>query len=110
MRCHANPKRNAAPFSLETYADTQVPAPSKDDPEGTRADRMQRAVESGAMPFTGFLLDPPVEPLTCEERETLLDWLRNGAEPPAGGDEECKDARPRTFECDGGLGAGGDGG
>lgn len=110
VRCHTNPRKNAAPFSLETYADTQVPAPTKDDPEATRADHMRRAVESGAMPFTGFLLDPPVEDLTCEERATLLDWLRNGAEPPAGGDAECNDVRARTLECEQATGAGGDGG
>jgi hypothetical protein len=86
-----------------------VPAPTKAEPERTRADDIRHAVKSGAMPFTGFLLDPPVEKLTCEERETLLDWLENGAKPPAAGDEECEEVSPRRLECSGGeAGAGGE--
>ena len=111
VRCHSAPPRNGAPFSLATYADTQVPSPNGDAPERTRADRMLHAVETGIMPFTGFILDPPVAKLTCEERETLLDWLRNGAQAPAAGDEECKNARTRRLECsDGTAGAGGESG
>jgi len=107
VRCHASPPRNGAPFSLTTYADTQVPAPTKADPERTRADRMLHAVKTGAMPFTGFLLEPPVEKLTCEERETLLDWLEHGAQGPTAGDEDCGQVAPRSLECSGGEGGSG---
>jgi uncharacterized membrane protein len=108
-RCHAARPRNGAPFSLVTFADTQEPAPAEGEPERTRAERMLHAVKSGTMPFTGFLLDPPVEKLTCEERATLLDWLENGAQAPVGGDESCEEVSPRLLECSGGeAGAGGE--
>ena len=109
VRCHSAPPHNGAPFSLSTYADTQHPSPTSAEPDRTRAQRMQHAVETGSMPYMGFILEPPVEDLSCEERETLLDWLREGAKAPAAGDENCADASPRVLECPS-AGAGGEGG
>ena len=108
VRCHSDPPQNAAPFALDTYASTQEPSPSRDNPDRIRADRMLRAVESGFMPYTALSLDPPVEPLTCEEKTTLLAWLRDGAPPPEGGEEACAERTPQLLECaeDGAAGTG----
>jgi uncharacterized membrane protein len=100
VRCHGDPPENGAPFSLATYADVIAPAPSSKHPERTRADRMLAAVETDLMPFTSLLLEPPVEPLTCEEKATLLAWLRAGAPLPPSGDESCTDAPPALLACD----------
>ena len=99
VRCHADPPVNGAPFALTDYAATQEPAPSSKDPQRTRADRMLAAVESDYMPYTALLLAPPVEPLTCAEKTTLLTWLRSGAEPPANGDTTCDGVVPRLLAC-----------
>jgi uncharacterized membrane protein len=107
VRCHSDPPKNGAPFALDSYEATQAPSPSSKDPDRIRADRMLKAVESGFMPYTSLLLDPPVEPLTCEERTTLLEWLRNGSPPPADSENPCGDEPPRLLECaDDGAGAG----
>jgi uncharacterized membrane protein len=100
LRCHSDPPANGAPFSLATYADVTTPSPSRRDPERTRADRMLAAVESDFMPPISLLVDPAVEPLTCEERATLLAWLRAEAPPPPSGDEACTDAPPALLACD----------
>jgi hypothetical protein len=87
QRCHSRPPQHAAPFSLVTYEDTQ-------EPFGTsgklRWQRMQEVVESGFMPLR-LRLDPPVEPLTCEEKTTLLGWLGQCAAPEGGTDCEGRD-------------------
>ena len=67
-RCHGNPPDHGAPFPLVTYADTQEPSPLPSDPERKRSADMLSAVESNYMPFMGLPLDPPVSPLTCQER------------------------------------------
>jgi uncharacterized membrane protein len=103
VRCHANPPRNGAPFPLDTYAAIDAPSPSRNDPERMMADHMFAAIESGFMPYTTLLLDPPVEPLTCEERTTLLAWLRAPSPPPAGGEAACAESIPRLLECDSGA-------
>ena len=78
-RCHQDPPKNGAPFSLLTYADTQVV-----DRQGKpRFVRMADAVSSGYMPAQFVSLDPPVEALTAEERATLLGWCDAGAPPGA---------------------------
>src|SRR5688572_30005771 len=100
VRCHADPPENGAPFSLVTYADMTTPAPSSRDPERTRADRMLTAVESDFMPLTTLLLEPPVEPLSCEEKATLLAWLRAGAPLPPSGDEDCGGVESELVACD----------
>lgn len=100
VRCHSEPPAHGAPFALVGYADITAPSPSPSDPARTRADRMLAAVESGYMPYTALALDPPVEPLTCEERTTLVTWLEAGAEPPAGGDDGCASRAPVLLACD----------
>jgi hypothetical protein len=107
VRCHADPPRNGAPFPLDTYAAIEAPSPSSKNPERVIRHRMIDAVESGFMPYTSLILDPPVEALTCEERTTLLAWLREPTSPPAGGEAVCAGSVPRLLECsdDGSAGA-----
>jgi uncharacterized membrane protein len=100
VRCHADPPVNGAPFALNDYAAIEAPSPSSTAPERTRADRMLSAVQTNIMPDTQLTLDPPVEPLSCEERTTLLEWLTNGAQPPAGGDTTCQKVQPKLLACD----------
>ncbi len=99
-RCHADPPVNGAPFPLVSYDDMTAPAPSSKHPDRTRADRMLMAVQSDFMPLTSLLLEPPVEPLTCEEKSTLLAWLRAGAPRPASGDTSCDGAVPALLTCE----------
>jgi hypothetical protein len=107
VRCHSDPPRNGAPFPLDSYEATQVPSPSGKEPDRIRADRILKVVEAGFMPFTSLLLDPPVEPLSCEEKATLLEWLRNGAPPPDDARDPCGHGAPRLLECAGDAPAGG---
>jgi uncharacterized membrane protein len=99
VRCHSDPPKNGAPFALDTYAATQEPSPSRAEPDRIRADRMLLAVESGFMPYTDLILDPPVEALTCEEKTTLLSWLESGSPLPADGDESCEGVETQLLEC-----------
>jgi len=66
---------NGAPFSLLSYEDTQV----IDGRGKPRFQKMADAVASAYMPPQFLNLTPPVEPLTDEERMTLLDWCAAGA-------------------------------
>lgn len=73
-RCHTRPMRHGAPFPLLTWEDTRL---------FVRADapvyqQLERAITSGAMPFR-IPANPPVEPLTADEKSVLLDWARRGA-------------------------------
>jgi len=83
--CHSNPTKNDAPFSLVTFEDTQRCFNNR-----LVHDRMEVAVETGAMPFVELNelrnLDPPVEDLTPDEKPLLLTWLGEGA-CLVGGDE-----------------------
>ena len=99
QRCHQDPPESGAPFPLLTYADTQVPAPLQGDTERKRAADILSAIETNYMPFMGLPLDPPVSPLTCSERTTLLDWLRKGASPPPPGREDCHGVTPVLLPC-----------
>jgi hypothetical protein len=74
QRCHQDPPRNGAPFPLLTWENTRAEY-------GTRLvyEAMLPAIESDFMPFTQLELDPPVEPLTPDEKSTMLDWLESGA-------------------------------
>jgi uncharacterized membrane protein len=95
QRCHQDPPVNNAPFALLSYADTQVERSS-----GDRVyEDMLDAVETGVMPPTAGAYTPPVEPLTCSEKATLLDWLKAGAPRPAGNDPSCEDVEPILLEC-----------
>ena len=99
QRCHQDPPLNGAPFPIVTYEDTQQPF----EPGKLRWQRMQEVVESGFMPLRGLRLDPPVEPLTCEQKSTLLGWLGQCAQPEGGTDCSARDAELLT--CEGGAGA-----
>jgi hypothetical protein len=81
QRCHRDPPANGAPFPLLTYEDTQRPVGLKSIPAWQK---MQIVVESGKMPATFLVLDPPVQGLTEDERQRLLGWLAEGAEPVGG--------------------------
>lgn len=99
QRCHQDPPESGAPFPLLSYADTQVPAPLAGDAERKRAADMLGAIETNYMPYMGLSLDPPVSPLTCAERTTLLNWLRKGASPPPAGQEDCHGVTPVLLPC-----------
>jgi len=98
LRCHGNPTANGAPFRLDSYEATQVR--SRDGSE-LRSERMREVIESAYMPPLKLRVDPAVEPLTCEERRTLLAWLDDGAPPPPAGDPRCESATPALQACDG---------
>jgi hypothetical protein len=85
-RCHGEPPEHGAPFSLTTYEDVQ----RLDSRGRPRYERMQSAIESNLMPATFLELEPPVEPLTDEERDALLGWLSDAAAP--GDDADCPGA------------------
>ena len=81
-RCHqAMPEGgHMPPFPLETWEDTQVEYFNRPIWE-----RMLDAVKSGFMPLAAPpLLDPPVQPLTMEQKETMMTWLEGGAIPVDG--------------------------
>jgi hypothetical protein len=71
---------------LLTYEDTQAPYYTTDE---KWADAIGRAVDREVMPDLTqndppISLTPPVEPLTADEKATLLDWLEQGALPAGG--------------------------
>jgi hypothetical protein len=101
--CHSDPPEHGAPFPLVSYADTQGPTSSQ-NPNDARPVRMHEAIESGFMPYLRLSLDPPAQALTCEEKQTLLAWLAEGAPPGA----ECSSKTPRQLACPAGsAGTGG---
>jgi hypothetical protein len=61
---------------------------------------MRDAVASDYMPYVTLKLDPPVEPLSCEEKATLLAWLDAGAPPPPETDPTCTASPPALRACD----------
>lgn len=88
QRCHGDPLANAAPVPFLTYQDTQVPY---FDSGKTYADIMLSVVERDVMPYVSLNegdnpIMPPVEPLTADEKTTLLGWLKQGARPAGGTD------------------------
>lgn len=88
QRCHQDPPKNGAPVPFLTYEDTQAPYGTS---EFKYSDAMLGAVEKDQMPFLAannppLNLMPPVEPLTAEEKDTLLTWLKQGAKPVGGTD------------------------
>jgi hypothetical protein len=72
-RCHTVPPRHGAPLVFLTWEDT-------------RQDRLGeplytvigRAVRSGFMPYR-IDANPPILPLTPEEKQIILDWVDAGA-------------------------------
>lgn len=80
QRCHVGMGLNGAPFPLVSYDDTQV----IDAAGAPRWKRMQTMVEMDAMPPDFVKLDPPAQKLTAGEKELLLRWFEQGAEPVGG--------------------------
>jgi hypothetical protein len=86
QRCHQQPPLNGAPVPFLTYDDTQAPYGSS---EFKYFEVMLPAVEEGRMPYVALnspptSIMPPVEPLTDEEKATLVGWLMQGARPEGG--------------------------
>jgi uncharacterized membrane protein len=83
QRCHGAEPAYGAPFSLVSYEDTQV-----ENRKGRpRFEAIEAALASDYMPPTFLELDPPVTPLTDDERSLLLAWCVSGA--PGAADTEC---------------------
>jgi len=83
QQCHQNPPQHGAPVPFISYEDTQAPY---DNMGKTYADAMLPVVENDVMPLLQLNdppvnLMPPAKPLTAEEKETLLTWLKQGAKP-----------------------------
>ncbi len=89
QRCHGNPRTNGAPVAFlgfEIFQDTYSPTS-----DVTWREAALDIVERDGMPYVA-LNDPPtslmpaVEPLTVEEKATLVAWLEQGAKPQGGAD------------------------
>lgn len=88
QRCHSNPPQHAAPVPFITYEDTQAQYYTTDQ---KFSDVMVTAIEKDFMPYLGLNgpptnLMPPAEPLTADEKATMLAWLKQGALPTGGTD------------------------
>jgi hypothetical protein len=85
QRCHTDPTENGAPVPFLTFEDFH---------EFYFADvkwwqRAQQVVEIDYMPYVALndpptSLMPPVEPLTPDEKATLMGWFMQGALPEGG--------------------------
>jgi hypothetical protein len=89
QRCHTDPPQNGAPAALLTYEDFQRPYGASGERKYWEA--ASEAVERDIMPYVALnepptSLMPPVEPLTSDEKATLLGWLEQGAKPEGGTD------------------------
>lgn len=73
-RCHTRPMRHGAPFPLLTWEDSRLFVRA----EAPVYLQLERVVTSGTMPFR-IPANPPVEPLTADEKWVLVDWARRGA-------------------------------
>lgn len=88
QRCHSDPTQNAAPVPFVTYEDFQVLYSEC----GMRWwQRAQYVVDIDYMPYVTLndpptSLMPPVEPLTPDEKTTLMTWFEQGALPEGGTD------------------------
>jgi hypothetical protein len=72
-RCHGTPGRNGAPLIF--YKWSELHAEYLGEPVYKR---LGRAVQTGFMP-NRIPANPPVEPLSSAEKQTLLDWVAAGA-------------------------------
>ena len=72
-RCHTVPSRHGAPFVFLTYQDLQQERGGQKLPA-----LIGRAVRSNFMPYR-IPANPPVEPLTDDEKQHILDWVDAGA-------------------------------
>jgi len=86
QQCHQDPVRHGASMPLMTYEDTQAPFPFPTSKTFVW-EKMETAVSSRFMPLTTDpSVTPPVEPLSDADRNTLLDWLAQGAHDEGGTD------------------------
>jgi len=88
QRCHGNPPAHGAPVPFVTYKDTQAPYYTTDK---KFSDVMLSAIQKGFMPYLALNepptnLMPPIEPLTTDEKATMIGWLQQGALPAGGTD------------------------
>ncbi len=88
QRCHRDPTVNGAPVPFLTYEDTQA---QYYDSNFKWSEVMVGVIERDFMPYVALngspgLVGGPVEPLTPDEKATLLGWLREGALPEGGTD------------------------
>ncbi len=83
-RCHWEPRENDAPFALVKWDDTR-----KERQGSPIFVLMKKQVEAELMPPLDEPVEPPVTPLTSEQKTTLLRWLEQGAER-ARADEVCE--------------------
>lgn len=72
-RCHTAPTRHGAPFVFLTHQDMQQERGGQ-----KLAALIGRAVRSDFMPYR-IEANPPVQPLTDEEKQHILDWVDAGA-------------------------------
>lgn len=87
QRCHSAPPQHGAPVPFVTYDDFQVSYFE----QKKWWQRAQEMVEQGFMPYLELndpptSLMPPVEPLTADEKATLMGWFMQGALPEGGTD------------------------
>ena len=73
-RCHGAVLKHEAPIHLLTL--DQIHRVIDGTPVYAR---MRYALENDLMPATFIPDDPPVEPLTADEKATLLAWVTGGA-------------------------------
>jgi hypothetical protein len=88
QRCHGDPLKNGAPVPFLTFDDFYAPYGTSGSTYGEVAVRL---VENDVMPYVALndpptSLMPPVEPLTADEKATLLGWLKQGLLPEGGTD------------------------
>jgi hypothetical protein len=72
-RCHTIPTRHGAPFVFLTWQDMQQERAGQKLPA-----LIARAVRSNFMPYR-MEANPPVLPLTDDEKQIILDWVDAGA-------------------------------
>lgn len=88
QRCHSNPTQNGAPVPFVTFEDFHAFYGMS---ELQWFERAAQVVESDYMPYVELNLPPvslmpPVEPLTPDEKATLMGWFAQGAQPEGGTD------------------------
>lgn len=86
QRCHGDPLQHGAPVPFSTVNDFQA---SYFETDLTWSEVAAERVADGTMPLVALNnlanpIMPPVEPLTPDEKTTLLDWLKAGALPDDG--------------------------
>jgi hypothetical protein len=86
-RCHTVPTRHGAPFVFLTWDDTR-----QDRGGQPLYTVIGRAVRTGFMPNM-LSANPPVQPLTEDEKKIILDWVDAGA-PRGDCDGKGHDAKP----------------